>query len=102
MSSPSSARPNIPSAFWLSHRPTNRWTCSSLPPGDGKVAGHRPQLAQLQPGLLDGLAARHLLGLFVRIDQPGDQLDQPGIARLAQRADAELLDQHHPVQALDQ
>ena len=40
----------------------------------------------------DELAAFGEIGL---VDQPGNQLDQPRCFGLAQRADAELLDQHH-------
>ncbi|MNC49636.1 hypothetical protein D3C75_988270 [compost metagenome] len=61
------------------------------------VGGHRPQLAKGQTGFLHGLATGHLLRHLVLVDQPGHQLQQPGVRALVQRADAELLDQHHRI-----
>ncbi|MOA06292.1 hypothetical protein D3C78_1259230 [compost metagenome] len=62
-----------------------------------QVVADRPQRAEGHPGLLDGLAAGDLFRLLVLVDQAGDQLQQPGIHPGLQRADTELLDQHHLV-----
>jgi len=60
-----------------------------------EVASDRPQRRERQPGLFLTFTVSHFLGHFSLVDQPGNQLDQPGRVSLAQGADAELLDQYH-------
>ena len=59
------------------------------------VAADRHQVLELEPGLLRGLAARDIGWCLAGLDDAGDRLEQPGLARSFEGADPELLDQHH-------
>ena len=59
------------------------------------VAADRDQIEQLEAGLLDRLAPRDLGRALARLDHAGDRLEHPGLVRLLDRADPELLDEHH-------
>ena len=48
-------------------------------------------------GLLERLAAHHLFRSLARLDDAGHCLDHPGSEPGGVGADAELLDQHHPI-----
>ena len=61
------------------------------------IGRHRPQLADLQPRLLDRLAAGHFLGLLLLVDQTGHGFHQPGVVATRHRTHPELFDQHHLV-----
>ena len=52
------------------------------------------EVQDFQAGLLERLAARHLVRALAVLDDTGDRLEQPGIAIRLERAGAELLDQH--------
>jgi hypothetical protein len=46
------------------------------------------------PASSSAFAARHLFLPLALVDDAGDRLEQPGVARRLERAGAELLDQH--------
>src|SRR6185312_10912256 len=60
-------------------------------------AGDRQQFADLEIGLLDALAADHLLGRLVLLDDAGHHLPDPGMVTSGIGAGAELADQDHLV-----
>jgi hypothetical protein len=55
------------------------------------------EATQFQARLFDRLAPRNHLGGLFAVDDPGDDLHQPGPADPRQGADAKLFDQHHDI-----
>ena len=63
--------------------------------GAGEVGAGRDQVQELEAGLLGSLAPGHLGRALAAFDDAGHRLEQPGVVDHAERADPELLDQHH-------
>ena len=92
MSSCSEATPRTPGVtVEVSTRPQNSDDALRRAARTDQIVADGKEIENVAAGFLDGFPPGHRLGGFARmVDNPGDNLQQPGTAGKFQRADPEL------------